>query len=351
MAISDSFEQALEFAKSALQGMTTNSVPPTPENFLVWYTHAAGRNPNLSHMISILTDNKQEITNTISEDLYSRFFTASVEDDALHETAERINEELKRIMDYVGEAGGDVSKYGETLSTAKGDISAANEQVGLKEVISRVLNETQKMEEINSKLEQKLNDSNSEVSQLREDLEDMRKEALTDSLTGIANRKMFDMELRHAARDAMENGEDLSLMMIDIDYFKKFNDTYGHQVGDEVLKLLASTLSKTVKGSDIAARYGGEEFSVILPTTNLDGAYSVGENIRTRISTKKLVNRQTNTDLGKITVSIGISQFKYGEKLTDLIKRADQALYSAKKLGRNRVISQVDIEKDALSFD
>ncbi|MDH5489544.1 MAG: diguanylate cyclase, partial [Rhodospirillaceae bacterium] len=231
MAISDSFEQALEFAKGALQGMTTNSVPPTPENFLVWYTHAAGRNPNLSHMISILTDNKQEITNTISEDLYSRFFTASVEDDALHETAERINEELKRIMDYVGEAGGDVSKYGETLSTAKGDISAANEQVGLKEVISRVLNETQKMEEINSKLEQKLNDSNSEVSQLREDLEDMRKEALTDSLTGIANRKMFDMELRHAARDAMENGEDLSLMMIDIDYFKKFNDTYGHQVG------------------------------------------------------------------------------------------------------------------------
>ncbi|MDH3335131.1 MAG: diguanylate cyclase, partial [Rhodospirillaceae bacterium] len=223
MVISDSFEQALEFAKSALQGMTSNSVPPTPENFLVWYTHYAGRNPNLSHMISILTDNKQEITNAISEDLYSRFFTSSVEDDALHETAERINEELKRIMEYVGEAGNDVSKYGDTLSTAKGDISSADDQGGLKEVVSRVLNETRKMEEINNKLEQKLNDSNSEVSQLREDLEDMRKEALTDSLTGIANRKMFDMELRSAARDAMEKGEDLSLMMLDIDYFKKFN--------------------------------------------------------------------------------------------------------------------------------
>ena len=353
MPISDSFEQAIEFAKTALQGMTANSVPPTPENFMVWYTHVAGRNPNLSHMLSILTDNNQEITNTISEDIYSRFFVsaANVEDDALHATAERINEELRRIMDYIGEAGDGVSQYGETLSTAKSDLSSANEQVGLKEVIARVLNETQKMEIINNKLEQKLNDSNSEVNQLREDLEDMRKEALTDSLTGISNRKMFDMELRNAARDAMEKGEDLSLMMIDIDYFKKFNDTYGHQVGDEVLKLLANTLNKTVKGSDIAARYGGEEFAVILPTTNLDGAYSVGEAIRTRISTKKLVNRQTNTDLGKITVSVGISQFKYGEKLTDLIRRADQALYSAKNLGRNRVISQMDMEKDALSFD
>ena len=351
MQNNDSFEQALEFAKAALQGMTTNKVAPTPENFMVWYTHVAGRNPNLSHMISILTDNKQDITNAISDDIYNRFFTVSIEDDALHETAERINDELRRIMEYVGEAGGDVTKYGKTLSNAKGDISSAKEASGLKEVISRVLNETRKMEEINNKLEQQLNDSTSEVSQLREDLEDMRKEALTDALTGISNRKMFDMELRRAARDVMENGESLSLMMVDIDYFKKFNDTYGHQVGDEVLKLIATTLSKTVKGTDVAARYGGEEFAIILPTTNLDGAYSVGDAIRSRISTKKLVNRQTNTDLGKITVSIGIAQFKYGEKLSDFIGRADQALYTAKKLGRNRVISQIDMEKDALSFD
>ena len=351
ISTSDSFEQAIEFAKAALQGMTSNSVAPTPENFLVWYTHIAGRNPNLSHMISILTDNNQEITNSISRDIHNRFFTTSVEDDALHETAERINEELRNIMNYIGETGEGVSKYGETLHTATGELSAAGEPIGLKEVISRVLNETQKMEDINNQLERKLTDSTSEVSQLREDLEDMRKETLTDALTGISNRKMFDMELRRAARDAMESGEPLSLMMVDIDFFKKFNDTFGHQVGDEVLKLLAGTLAKSVKGTDIAARYGGEEFAVILPSTKLDGAYSVGEAIRTRISSKKLINRQTNTDLGKVTISVGIAQFNFGERISDLIGRADQALYTAKNLGRNRVVSQVDMEKDALSFD
>ena len=351
LSTSDSFEQALEFARAALQGMTTHSIAPTPENFLVWYTHIAGRNPNLSHMISILADNNQEITNSISRDIHDRFFTTSVEDDALHETAERINEELKHIIEYMDKAGGDVTKYGETLHTVEGELSSGGEPVGLGEVIAKVLTETRKMEDINNKLEQKLTDSTSEVSQLREDLEDMRRETLTDALTGISNRKMFDMELRRAARDAMENGSDLSLLMIDIDFFKKFNDTFGHQVGDEVLKLLAGTLAKTVKGTDIPVRYGGEEFAVILPSTNLDGAYSVGEAIRTRISTKKLINRQTNTSLGKITVSVGISQFDYGERIADFIRRADQALYTAKKLGRNRVISQIDMEKDALSFD
>lgn len=350
MTTSDSFEHALEFARRALQGMTDNSVAPTPENFMVWYTHAAGRNPNLSHMISILADNNQEITSAISRDMYDRFFNTTIEDDALHETAERINEELKHIMEYMDEAGDGVTKYGQTLHTAKGELSA-QESADFKEVIARVLTETKKMEEINTKLERKLTNSTSEVSQLRDDLEDMRKETLTDVLTGISNRKMFDMELRRAARDTMESGEELSMLMVDIDFFKKFNDTYGHQVGDEVLKLLASTLAKAVKGTDIPARYGGEEFAVILPNTNLDGAYSVGELIRSRISTKKLVNRQTNTDLGKITVSIGIAQFNFGESMHDFIRRADQALYTAKKLGRNRVVSQVDMEKDALAFD
>ncbi|HEY9163934.1 MAG TPA: GGDEF domain-containing protein, partial [Magnetovibrio sp.] len=306
--------------------------------------------PDLSRMISILRDNGQEFTEVVCNDLYSKFFTTHSENETLHETTERIESELRNILEYVGEAGEGASNYGKSLASAQGDILGAKDVNGLKHAVTKVLSETRKMEELNQSLESKLAQSTQEVGQLRDDLEDMRKEALTDALTGIANRKLFDMELRRHARDAMEAGESLSLLMLDIDHFKRFNDTYGHQTGDEVLKLLANTMSKAVKGEDISARYGGEEFAVILPRTGLDGAMKVAEGIRHKISTKKLVNRSTNQDLGKITISIGAGLFEFGEPLSDLIKRTDQALYKAKALGRDRVVSQDDLKSGALSF-
>ena len=221
----------------------------------------------------------------------------------------------------------------------------------LKIAVTKVLTETRKMEETNKVLENQLADSTDEIGQLRDDLEDMRKEALTDALTGIANRKLFDMELRSQARDAMETGESLCLLMLDIDHFKKFNDTFGHQTGDQVLKLLASTMTKAVKGNDIPARYGGEEFTVILPQTDLPGAKQVAESIRQRVSSKTLVNRTTKEDLGKLTISVGVSKFEFGESLTDFLKRADQALYKAKNSGRDCVVSQDDLDSDVLDFE
>ncbi|MBL4747863.1 MAG: GGDEF domain-containing protein, partial [Magnetovibrio sp.] len=158
-------------------------------------------------------------------------------------------------------------------------------------------------------------------------------------------------ELRSQAREAMESGENLCLLMLDIDHFKVFNDNYGHQTGDQVLKLLATTMTKAVKGNDIPARYGGEEFAVILPRTDLGEAIKVAENIRQRVSSKTLVNRTTKEDLGRLTVSIGVGQFNFGESLSDLISRADQALYKAKSSGRDRVMSQKELNDQALNFE
>jgi len=317
----------------------------------VWYTHVSARNPDLTRMISILIDNNQDFSDPVCADLYAKFFTSEVADDTLHETTERIEAELQRILGYVGEAGEGAAEYGKTLATAEGDILGAKDVNGLKGAITKVLTETRKMEEVNVALENQLAQSTTEVGQLRDDLEDMRKETLTDALTGIANRRLFDMELRRQVRDAMETGESLSLLMLDIDHFRKFNDTYGHQTGDEVLKLMAGTMSRAVKGEDVCARYGGEEFAVILPRTDLDGAIKVADGIRERISTKKLVNRTTNEDLGKVTVSIGVGLFEFGEPLPDLIMRSDQALYKAKAMGRNRVVSQEELRSEALDFD
>ena len=258
---------------------------------------------------------------------------------------------LGDILAYLGPAGDGAAQYGKSLEAFTGEIDGIKSADDLRTIISGVLAETRTVMKVNKALEKRLNDSSKHVTELKENMEDLRREATTDALTGIANRKLFDQALRMAATQAMEEGTDLCLLMIDIDHFKKFNDTYGHQVGDQVLRLLASTLESYTKGKDTAARYGGEEFCVILPDTNLGDAVKVGEGIRRAVGDKVLTNRKTGQDLGRISVTIGAGLFDLGEPLSQLISRADRALYLGKGNGRNRVVSQDQMKDLELVFD
>src|SRR3546814_5048145 len=142
------------------------------------------------------------------------------------------------------------------------------------------------MEERNRTLEDRLAETTAEVKLLREHFEQARREALSDSLTGLANRKNFEQTLTLLAKAAQDKHEPLALMLIDIDHFKLFNDRHGHQTGDTVLQLVARTLREDRKGQDLAARYGGEEFALLLPRTRAEQAVKLGDNIRDRKSTR-----------------------------------------------------------------
>jgi diguanylate cyclase len=147
--------------------------------------------------------------------------------------------------------------------------------------------------------------------------------------------------------DANKTGEPLSLVITDIDHFKHFNDTYGHQMGDQVLRLVGRTLTDSVKGRDTPARYGGEEFALILPQTRLADALVLAEQIRRTIMRRHIVRRDTGDDFGTITLSMGVAAYHPTEHLMDTIRRADAALYQAKRSGRNRVVSEEALEKQA----
>jgi diguanylate cyclase len=127
-----------------------------------------------------------------------------------------------------------------------------------------------------------------------------------------------------------------SLLMIDVDHFKAINDNHGHLIGDRVIRFVAQTVQKNIKGQDIAARYGGEEFTVLLPSTGTKGAEAVAEAIRIAVAGAQLVRADNKKPLGQITVSAGVATYQPGEDMMDLINRADQALYRAKNAGRNR---------------
>ena len=145
----------------------------------------------------------------------------------------------------------------------------------------------------------------------------------------------------------METGAPLSILMIDIDHFKKFNDSYGHQVGDQVLRLVAKVLQESVRDVDLAARYGGEELIAVLPGADLGLCADVAERIRRRISEARLTRRSTGQEIASVTVSIGVAQFRLAEAAEATIERCDRALYQAKRAGRNRTVTENELEPEA----
>jgi diguanylate cyclase len=341
-------EQSAEYAAAAMAAMAKHGVPPTPENFAVWYNYCSGAMPDLVKAINVILGNAREFTAGINEQIHSQFFGFDCEGQLIRETSAKVEEAINQVIEFLGEASGSAERYGSRLADLSGKLtpSVAGNLAELRVVVAGMLQHTQQMAQQNRTLEDRLNNSTETIRELRENLEDVRREALTDGLTGVANRKYFDTMLREMAKQAMETGEPMALLMLDVDHFKRFNDSYGHQMGDQVLKLVARTLTHCVKGRDVVARYGGEEFSVILPATQLLNAVTVAEQIRKTVANKKIVKRSTGEDLGRITLSIGVASFEYGERLGELVARGDEALYMAKRTGRNKVVTQDEIGGD-----
>jgi diguanylate cyclase len=198
---------------------------------------------------------------------------------------------------------------------------------------------TRRVQRENTTLEKKLADSAAEVTRLKEHLEQVRRDATTDALTNLANRKAFDEELGRACAEAREKGEPLSLAVIDIDHFKNFNDTWGHQTGDQVIRYVSSVIGRMAPPPRFAARYGGEEFAMIFPRERGLEVIEILEEIRVEVSSRILKRRSTNEDLGAVTVSAGFAELLAGESVEALLERADAALYASKRTGRNKVSS------------
>jgi len=162
--------------------------------------------------------------------------------------------------------------------------------------------------------------------------------AITDALTGLYNRHYLNAHLENMVKQSLSNNKPLSLMMMDMDHFKQVNDTYGHDMGDEVLKRLAEIIVKTLRSADLAARFGGEEFVVLMPETDITNAFDVADRLRRVVENTpfKLINAEGSIQK---TISIGITVLNdFGDSAQSLLKRADEALYEAKHTGRNKVI-------------
>jgi diguanylate cyclase len=337
------------FAKTALALMGECNVVSTPDNFELFYAYASGENPAVIRVMTAIINAKKPFTPELLQDLRLRCLSGARAALAMEALGGNMGAVIDDVLGRLAEAGKDTATYKDTLSAATGELGSERSPADVRKLVENLISATRAMEQRTRSLEGELQASSAQVNELRGKLDDVRKESLTDPLTNIANRKAFDDAVA-AALDAVADGEDVSLLLCDIDLFKKFNDTWGHQTGDQVLRLVASCLAENVKGRDTAARYGGEEFAVLLRGSPLDAAVRVADQIRQTVETKKLVKKSTGDVLGAITISIGVAQFGKGETAETVIRRADACLYGAKNNGRNLVIAQDDPRMAAMEI-
>jgi diguanylate cyclase len=323
-------------AELAMASMLTYDVPQTSSNFAIWFAYHSNEKPDLTRMIDVLISNNCPIGDQTLDDLHDKFFRSAV-DTEHSDTTVPGRETLKSLLDLVEKAKSDASGIGAAINEISTKFLTNVES--LAGLIDSLVQETSNITGRSERLGLDLKQSVDKIDALERTLQDVRREATTDGLTGIANRRYFDMMLQTMSGDAMNSGDDLSLLLVDIDHFKKVNDTWGHATGDEVLQLVAATLTQTVKGQDCAARYGGEEFAVILPGTSATAATIVGDNIRMALGRRLFVPRTAQQAVCTVTASIGVASYEPGEPLAQWVQRTDAALYEAKKSGRNRVVA------------
>jgi diguanylate cyclase len=341
---SDEHERTMAFANIALGQIKALRQPASPRNYEVWYAYATGYNPSLNQMINETLARNGTLSEADIDQIFDTYLSPTRLTDRIDKVGSRVKDEIDQVMAMIDAALGSASTYTESLVDASEKLGNAKDREALRVIIESLVQGAKEMEHTNKKLEDRLMASKEEINQLQANLETVRNESLTDPLTSLANRKYFDAALDQAIADAVKSGEPLSLMMTDIDHFKTFNDTYGHLTGDQVLRLVAISVKQNVKGQDIAARYGGEEFAIVLPNTILRSAITVADHIRRAVMTKELMKRSTGEHLGRLTISVGVATLHPGDTAQSFIERADSCLYSAKRHGRNRVISEADPE-------
>lgn len=322
------------FALASFQEMKKNAVPYNPVNFSVWYNFHAKVNPELVSRIDAMRVSQDSINEEQSAALFDEFVAGEIltKSRQISEKLEHIAKEITGNLEHTGKKSGD---YVGQMETLQEDLSSAKSVGAADDVVNKILSASRSATAEILALRESSRLHQVQMDALRQELESIRDESRTDQLTGIANRRQFDEKLQQFCDASSKNNEPFSLVLGDIDFFKKFNDQYGHQAGDQVLILVGELFQQNVKGKDVAARYGGEEFALLLPNTPLPAAISFADSLRILISENK-INLEGSEKT--VTMSFGAAQFECEETPKSLIERADNNLYQSKQAGRNMVL-------------
>ena len=328
--------QTLLLASAAFARMRSYGLAHTPRNYKVWYVYLSGTNAALGVDIERAIEKSGGVTSADMDQLHALHFPGE-NAEAIDDIGAGLKAEIEAVAKITEASHMHTQTFGQCLFTTATTLVSLGPDA-TKAVVVALQAATSDMRQKNQQTIEMLETHAREIRTLRQSLNAARNDSCTDALTGLANRRQFEMFLAEAIAEATAHDAPLSLLLIDVDHFKSFNDRYGHLTGDQVLRLVAACAGQHIKGQDLAARYGGEEFAVVLPKATGAGARSVAEAIRKSIVSKPLKKKSSGEPLGQVTVSVGIASLRPGDTREQVIERADECLYAAKAAGRNCVV-------------
>jgi diguanylate cyclase len=331
------FDEAARLAVKAMDHAHRHRSPPQPRAYEVWYTYVAGEDPALRARVDSELIKTDVVDLDTIEQIYEEHFLQKRLSRGMTRIGDELDAGLRDTIAVVRESLGSNQRFLTSLKQTQNKISKVSRNHDAKRVVMELLDLGQTHAAQTEVVTTELTKARGQVLELQRELHRLRDSAYLDHLTQIPNRRHMDEVLEREISLAKANGQPLSFALGDLDHFKEVNDTYGHAVGDAVLKHFAGLIKNNIKGQDTPARYGGEEFAIILPKTSVFGAGHVTDKIRELLHGADFIISRDRSSIGRVSVSFGVTQLLPGDSMANLIRRADDLLYRAKRLGRNRV--------------
>jgi diguanylate cyclase len=332
------YESTIERAESAVRLIKSHRLPADPPGFELWYTYVARYLPALNSAINEALEKGGALSTSDADRIYERYLGSFRFSERIEAIGDEVGKEVDGAVAMIEATINSSDRYSESLAGLSEEIDRTSDRRSLRAIADKLVQTTKAAGDESRDYKARLKAVQSEIKQLKEGLDTIRYERQIDPLSSLANRKQFDQSLEKAIATSGQSAKPLTLLMCDVDHFKEFNDTWGHPLGDDVLRLISVTMKQLTKGQDIPARYGGDEFAIIMPNTKLNDAVVVAEQIRKALMEKPVIQRSTSKILGRITMSIGAAQLQHGDDTRSIVERADWCLYAAKKQGRNRIV-------------
>ena len=331
MAALESFSKVTENSNKVHSFLSEHIIPPTPKNYAVVYSYVSREYPKLNQAVDEILDSKGSIDGIALDSLYSEFISQSEEfnKSVITPFELTIKGTLQKLDSHV-EHEQEVMVNFDKLDGALSQLSNAKP---LNKFVNYILNAISNSQDRRKSLTEELNKASNEVAELKQQLEASKKEAHFDALTGLFNRRGCDERLTK-----LNIKEAHSALVVDIDHFKNINDNFGHLTGDRVIQHIAKIIKSSVDKNDLAVRFGGEEFLVVVVNKSAFQSRLIAEDIRQKVTNLKLIQRQSNLQLPRLTVSVGIAETYEDANWNSLFHKADTALYEAKNTGRNKSI-------------
>jgi len=335
-------ERAVIFrrCKAAFQEIQKHGTPPDPTTYALWYAYVARTPPAVTVAVDKLLASGRALDRYELGEIHREYLSENRVDEAQEAIGKEFEESIQDVSELIKSGMVQNANFSCTLHDIEQTPETVAAEADFKALLSHLVDESQKMAEVSSQLTKGLQETQARVKKLNEELEQARKQSLLDPLTTVANRRAFEDRMKWQVEDSRANGSNFCLVLADLDEFKRVNDHFGHQTGDDVLQKFAAILFEHTKGQDLVARYGGDEFAIILPNISITSAYNLMVSIKHKFEGARLPSNSGHSGLASATASFGISAYKDRRSADDMVACADTELSRAKTTGRNRVCAE-----------